>query len=100
MCLISRKLQAETFHEDQASFVNWLTATEKALDKQKAPGSTLDTMQIQIAEHKELSHDVTTHKEKAQALEKTSIHLRYFSHKADATLIKNTAVNIQHRSVS
>lgn len=54
-------------------------------------------MQSQIAEHRDLSHDVTAHKESAQALDKTSIHLRYFSHKADATLIKNTANNIQHR---
>lgn len=89
--------QAEKFHEDHTSFVNWLGCTEKTLDKLLPPGCTLDTMQSQIAAHKELSTDVSANREKMLALDKTSTHLRYFSQKSDATLIKNTSISVQHR---
>ena len=77
--------------------MNWLGATERTLDKLQPPGCTLDTMQAQIAAHKELSQDVSANREKMLALDKTSTHLRYFSQKSDATLIKNTSISVQHR---
>lgn len=89
--------QAEKFHEDHQSFVNWLTSTEKKLDRLQPAGCTLDTMQLQIQSHKELSEDITANREKMLALDKTSTHLRYFSQKSDATLIKNTSISVQHR---
>lgn len=70
---------------------------EKTIDKLKAPGSTLDTVHTQMAEHRELAHQVTVNKEKLHELDKTSTHLLYFSQKSDATLIKNTQLSLQSR---
>ncbi|XP_063905659.1 dystonin isoform X26 [Zophobas morio] len=89
--------EATEFHEALESFVDWLTNAEKVLSNLKPVSRVLETIQVQIEEHKVFQKDVSAHREVMLALDKKGTHLKYFSQKQDVILIKNLLVSVQHR---
>lgn len=89
--------EATEFHESLQAFVDWLTNAEKHLQNLKPVSRVLDTIQIQIEEHKVFQKDVSAHREIMLALDKKGTHLKYFSQKQDVILIKNLLISVQHR---
>lgn len=88
---------AENFHEDLNKFIAWLTNTEKTLNNLKPVSRVMETVAVQIEDHKVLQKDISSHRESMTALDKTGTHLKYFSQKQDVILIKNLLVSVQHR---
>ncbi|XP_055390513.1 dystonin isoform X41 [Condylostylus longicornis] len=89
--------EATEFHDTLQAFVEWLTQAEKQLSTAAPVSRVLETIQIQIEEHKVLQKDVSTHREAMLLLDKKGTHLKYFSQKQDVILIKNLLVSVQHR---
>ncbi|XP_055907399.1 uncharacterized protein LOC129942467 isoform X23 [Eupeodes corollae] len=89
--------EATEFHDTLQAFVEWLTQAEKQLSSSSAVSRVLETIQVQIEEHKVLQKDVSTHREAMLLLDKKGTHLKYFSQKQDVILIKNLLVSVQHR---
>ncbi len=79
------------------AFVDWLTGAEKHLAGLKPVSRVLDTVKIQIEEHKEFQNEVSSQRETMLSLDKKGTHLKYFSQKQDVILIKNLLVSVQHR---
>ena len=57
----------------------------------------LETIKVQIEEHKEFQNEVSSQRETMLSLDKKGTHLKYFSQKQDVILIKNLLVSVQHR---
>lgn len=89
--------EATEFHDALQAFVEWLTSAEKQLAGASPVSRVLETIQIQIEEHKILQKDVSVHREAMLLLDKKGTHLKYFSQKQDVILIKNLLVSVQHR---
>ncbi|XP_068893478.1 microtubule-actin cross-linking factor 1 isoform X26 [Tenebrio molitor] len=89
--------EATEFHEALEVFVDWLTNAEKILSNLKPVSRVLETIQVQIEEHKVFQKDVSSHREIMLILDKKGTHLKYFSQKQDVILIKNLLVSVQHR---
>lgn len=89
--------EATEFHDTLQAFVEWLTQAEKQLSNAPAVSRVLETVQVQIEDHKVLQKDVSTHREAMLLLDKKGTHLKYFSQKQDVILIKNLLVSVQHR---
>jgi dystonin len=89
--------EATEFHEALEVFVDWLTNAEKILSNLKPVSRVLETIQVQIEEHKVFQKDVSAHREIMLILDKKGTHLKYFSQKQDVILIKNLLVSVQHR---
>ena len=89
--------EATEFHEALQAFINWLTSAEKTLSNLKPVSRVLDTILVQIEEHKEFQNEVSSQRETMLSLDKKGTHLKYFSQKQDVILIKNLLVSVQHR---
>ncbi|XP_037914668.1 dystonin isoform X45 [Hermetia illucens] len=89
--------EATEFHDTLQAFVEWLTSAEKQLAGASPVSRVLETIQVQIDEHKVLQKDISTHREAMLLLDKKGTHLKYFSQKQDVILIKNLLVSVQHR---
>ena len=81
----------------QQAFINWLTEAEKSLGNLKPVSRVLETIKVQIEEHKEFQNEVSSQRETMLSLDKKGTHLKYFSQKQDVILIKNLLVSVQHR---
>ncbi|XP_075166799.1 dystonin-like protein short stop isoform X14 [Haematobia irritans] len=89
--------EATEFHDTLQAFVEWLNQAEKQLANCQPVSRVLETIQVQMEEHKILQKDVSTHREAMLLLDKKGTHLKYFSQKQDVILIKNLLVSVQHR---
>ena len=89
--------EATEFHEALQAFINWLTNAEKHLGNLKPVSRVLETIKVQIEEHKEFQNEVSSQRETMLSLDKKGTHLKYFSQKQDVILIKNLLVSVQHR---
>ncbi|XP_037953249.1 dystonin isoform X36 [Teleopsis dalmanni] len=89
--------EATEFHDTLQAFVEWLSQAEKLLTNAQPVSRILETIQVQMEEHKILQKDVSTHREAMLLLDKKGTHLKYFSQKQDVILIKNLLVSVQHR---
>ncbi|XP_075985151.1 dystonin-like protein short stop isoform X31 [Anticarsia gemmatalis] len=89
--------EATEFHDALQAFVDWLTSAEKTLTSAKPVSRVMETLLIQIEEHKSFQKEVATHRETMLHLDKKGTHLKYFSQKQDVILIKNLLVSVQHR---
>lgn len=89
--------EATEFHDALQAFVEWLTGAEKQLTSASQVSRVLETIQVQMEEHKTLQKDVSIHREAMLLLDKKGTHLKYFSQKQDVILIKNLLVSVQHR---
>lgn len=79
------------------AFVDWLTSAEKTLLNMKPVSRVMETILVQIEEHKVFQKEVSTHRETMLNLDKKGTHLKYFSQKQDVILIKNLLISVQHR---
>lgn len=70
---------------------------EKQLTQLRPVSRVVGTLQRQIADHKALRSDITSHREAVVLLERTGTHLRYFALKQDVVLIKNLLASVHHR---
>ena len=89
--------EATEFHEALQAFIDWLTHAEKHLANQKSVSRVLETIKVQIEEHKDFQNEVSSQRETMLSLDKKGTHLKYFSQKQDVILIKNLLVSVQHR---
>merc|ERR550532_10083 len=89
--------EALEFHEALQSFIDWLTNAEKSLGNLKPVSRVMETILMQIEEHKEFQNEVSSQRETMLSLDKKGTHLKYFSQKQDVILIKNLLVSVQHR---
>ncbi|XP_071483801.1 microtubule-actin cross-linking factor 1-like [Diadema antillarum] len=89
--------QAQKFHDQLQAFISWLTTAEKTMNNSKPPSTVLDTINQQIAEHKEFLMEVQAKKETMRELDRAGTQLKYFSQKQDVTLIKNLLISVQNR---
>ncbi|KAF9423413.1 hypothetical protein HW555_001222, partial [Spodoptera exigua] len=89
--------EATEFHDALQAFVDWLTSAEKTLTSAKPVSRVMETLLVQIEEHKAFQKEVATHRETMLHLDKKGTHLKYFSQKQDVILIKNLLVSVQHR---
>lgn len=89
--------EATEFHDALQHFIEWLTGAEKTLANHKPVSRVLETVTIQIEEHREFQNEVSTQRETMLSLDKKGTHLKYFSQKQDVILIKNLLVSVQHR---
>jgi len=89
--------EAIEFHDALQAFIEWLTNAEKTLANLKPVSRVLDTIKLQIEEHKEFQNEVSSQRETMLSLDKKGTHLKYFSQKQDVILIKNLLVSVQHR---
>ncbi len=89
--------EAIEFHEALQAFIDWLTNAEKTLSNLKPVSRVLETIKVQIEEHKEFQNEVSSQRETMLSLDKKGTHLKYFSQKQDVILIKNLLVSVQHR---
>jgi DNA repair exonuclease SbcCD ATPase subunit len=89
--------EAIEFHDALQAFVEWLTNAEKTLSNLKPVSRVLETIKVQIEEHKEFQNEVSSQRETMLSLDKKGTHLKYFSQKQDVILIKNLLVSVQHR---
>merc|ERR1712223_1915904 len=89
--------EALEFHEALQSFIDWLTNAEKTLGNLKPVSRVMETILMQIEEHKEFQAEVSSQRETMLSLDKKGTHLKYFSQKQDVILIKNLLVSVQHR---
>ncbi|XP_022818701.1 dystonin isoform X20 [Spodoptera litura] len=89
--------EATEFHDALQAFVDWLTSAEKTLTSAKPVSRVMETLLVQIEEHKSFQKEVATHRETMLHLDKKGTHLKYFSQKQDVILIKNLLVSVQHR---
>lgn len=89
--------EATEFHDTLQAFVEWLNQAEKQLANAQPVSRVLETIQVQMEEHKIIQKDVSTHREAMLLLDKKGTHLKYFSQKQDVILIKNLLVSVQHR---
>ncbi|XP_063369716.1 dystonin [Cydia amplana] len=89
--------EATEFHDALQAFVDWLTGAEKTLTSAKPVSRVMETLLVQIEEHKSFQKEVATHRETMLHLDKKGTHLKYFSQKQDVILIKNLLVSVQHR---
>merc|ERR550532_2284259 len=89
--------EAMEFHEALQAFIDWLTNAEKSLGNLKPVSRVMETILMQIEEHKEFQAEVSSQRETMLSLDKKGTHLKYFSQKQDVILIKNLLVSVQHR---
>ncbi|XP_023339655.1 dystonin isoform X13 [Eurytemora carolleeae] len=89
--------EATEFHEALQAFIDWLTNAEKHLGNLKPVSRIMETILVQIEEHKEFQAEVSSQRETMLSLDKKGTHLKYFSQKQDVILIKNLLVSVQHR---
>merc|ERR550539_768344 len=89
--------EALEFHEALQSFIDWLTNAEKSLGNLKPVSRVMESILVQIEEHKEFQAEVSSQRETMLSLDKKGTHLKYFSQKQDVILIKNLLVSVQHR---
>merc|ERR1712013_541445 len=89
--------EALEFHEALQSFIDWPTNAEKTLGNLKPVSRVMETILMQIEEHKEFQAEVSSQRETMLSLDKKGTHLKYFSQKQDVILIKNLLVSVQHR---
>merc|ERR1712045_280509 len=89
--------EAMEFHESLQAFIDWLTNAEKTLGNLKPVSRVMETILMQIEEHKEFQAEVSSQRETMLSLDKKGTHLKYFSQKQDVILIKNLLVSVQHR---
>ena len=89
--------EAIEFHDALQAFIEWLTNAEKSLSNLKPVSRVLETIKVQIEEHKEFQNEVSSQRETMLSLDKKGTHLKYFSQKQDVILIKNLLVSVQHR---
>ena len=89
--------EAIEFHDALQAFIEWLTNAEKTLGNLKPVSRVLETIKVQIEEHKEFQNEVSSQRETMLSLDKKGTHLKYFSQKQDVILIKNLLVSVQHR---
>ena len=89
--------EATEFHDALQSFIKWLTEAENKLASLKSVSRVLETIKIQIEEHKEFQNEVSAQRETMLSLDKKGTHLKYFSQKQDVILIKNLLVSVQNR---
>ena len=89
--------EAIEFHDALQSFIEWLTEAEKKLGNLKPVSRVLNSITIQIEEHKEFQNEVSSQRETMLSLDKKGTHLKYFSQKQDVILIKNLLVSVQNR---
>merc|ERR1719402_2204212 len=89
--------EATEFHDALQAFIDWLTNAEKTLANLKPVSRVIETILVQIEEHKEFQAEVSTQRETMLSLDKKGTHLKYFSQKQDVILIKNLLVSVQHR---
>lgn len=89
--------EATEFHDALQSFIEWLTHAEKHLANSKPVSRVIETILVQIEEHKDFQAEVSTQRETMLSLDKKGTHLKYFSQKQDVILIKNLLVSVQHR---
>merc|ERR1719495_2532588 len=89
--------EATEFHEALQAFIEWLTNAEKHLGNLKPVSRVMESILVQIEEHKEFQAEVSSQRETMLSLDKKGTHLKYFSQKQDVILIKNLLVSVQHR---
>merc|ERR550532_3425797 len=89
--------EAMEFHEALQAFIDWLTNAEKTLGNLKPVSRVMETILMQIEEHKDFQAEVSSQRETMLSLDKKGTHLKYFSQKQDVILIKNLLVSVQHR---
>lgn len=89
--------EATEFHDALQAFCDWLTSAEKTLVNLKPVSRVMETILVQIEDHKAFQKEVSTHRETMLNLDKKGTHLKYFSQKQDVILIKNLLVTVQHR---
>jgi len=89
--------EATEFHEALQAFIDWLTNAEKHLGNLKPVSRVMESILVQIEEHKEFQAEVSSQRETMLSLDKKGTHLKYFSQKQDVILIKNLLVSVQHR---
>ena len=88
---------ATSFRDDMQTFTQWLTEKERALHHWRAPSRVLDTVTEQIETHRALQQEIAARREMMQRLDKVGTHLKYFSQKQDALLVRNSLASAQHR---
>jgi len=89
--------EATEFHDALQNFIDWLTDAEKTLGGLKPASRVMETVLVQIEEHKTFQKDIGAQREVMLSLDKKGTHLKYFSQKQDVILIKNLLISVQHR---
>lgn len=89
--------EATEFSEALQAFIDWLSSAEKRLSSLKPVSRVVETIRVQIEEHKEFQNEVSSQRETMLSLDKKGTHLKYFSQKQDVILIKNLLVSVQNR---
>ena len=67
--------EALEFHEALQSFIDWLTNAEKTLGNLKPVSRVMETILMQIEEHKEFQAEVSSQRETMLSLDKKKTHL-------------------------
>jgi len=88
---------ANEFHSMLQKFIAWLTDTEKTLNMLRPVSRVLDSLTVQIGEHQIMQKNISERREQMLSLDKLGTHLKYFSQKQDAILIKNLLISVQNR---
>ena len=88
--------EATEFHEALQALIEWLTNAEKHLGNLKPASCVMESILVQIEDHKEFQAEVSSQRETMLSLDKRGTHLKYFSQKQDVILTKNLLVSIQH----
>ncbi|CAF0875804.1 unnamed protein product, partial [Brachionus calyciflorus] len=85
------------FNDKFHRFVKWLNETEKYLNQMRPFSKILNILDEQIKEHQHLQANITQHRDDMIDLDKIGNHLKYYSQRQDAILIKNLLISIQNR---
>ncbi|KAJ8398033.1 hypothetical protein AAFF_G00431100 [Aldrovandia affinis] len=77
--------------------VNWLIQAEQTLNMAPPPSLILDTVLLQIEQHKVFVSEVNSHREQVVVLEKVGSQLRSASLEQDEVLISNLLLRVHSR---
>ncbi|XP_056651159.1 microtubule-actin cross-linking factor 1 isoform X5 [Monodelphis domestica] len=88
---------ATEFQNSLQEFINWLTLAEQSLNIAPPPSLILNTILLQIDEHKVFANEVNAHRDHIIELDQTGNQLKFLSQKQDVVLIKNLLVSVQSR---
>jgi hypothetical protein len=98
--LIELAHSIELFHSSLQKFTEWLTETERYLNRQKPVQrrfGLIQTLLKQIDDHKLFQIQLQTYKEHLIDLDKLATHLKFVSPKNDSIYIRNSLIAVQTR---
>nr|XP_038031530.1 microtubule-actin cross-linking factor 1 [Anas platyrhynchos] len=85
------------FHGTMQELLRWVAHAEELLSSPAPPSFILDTVTVQIQEHKALVKEANAHGEKLSSLEAVASRLKDFSRKQDGAVIQNLVLTAKER---